>query len=356
MQRSNPAADIRFLQDPILYHAVSIDDVPAAFLDSTRQPPDGTPLAALLQAGFFRRAATVAAAEILATDSGNIEHIFHLLYTRLACLVLISKPDIAVQEAHPLIDVLSRNPAKAKDLLPRIPWELRLLLVRLESIGVPDGGRGGVMSLYALANEARAHITTASAADDTKVELWKARLADLGLRVSDTLVEMGELETARRHLNTLARTSPDELAYRKALLLIRIGDVSGAQRCLDQMVSSGSKATLDVLLLVANGESSLAVDAWRGLMDTELEHALAVSNATVGSIYMGNIVGALGGLERAVETLPPFPGLLFNLSTVYELCTERGLERKTALMQQLATRDLGPLCGGAERSILDFKL
>ncbi|KAH0376543.1 hypothetical protein KCU92_g9725, partial [Aureobasidium melanogenum] len=45
---------------------------------------------------------------------------------------------------------------------------------------------------------------TGSFSAASSFSLWKYRLADLGLRVAGELIEMGELETAKRHLDTLS--------------------------------------------------------------------------------------------------------------------------------------------------------
>ena len=50
--------------------------------------------------------------------------------------------------------------------------------------------------------------------DDAR--LWSARLRDLGLRIADALVEMGELETANRHLDSLPDSDTSHIIYRKA--------------------------------------------------------------------------------------------------------------------------------------------
>nr|XP_023900343.1 uncharacterized protein LOC112012193 [Quercus suber] len=354
---TKPALDLRFLQSPSLYHALSTEDVPKAYLDSAQLPPESASLEDLLQLGCFRRAASVAVSQILKSSPSDVEHVFQLLYTRLACLVLVSRPDIAAQEANPLTDLLGRNPAGARDLLPHIPWELRLLLVRLQSVNASDGGRRCVMSLYGLASEVRGRLAIAETTGrDADIQPWKARLEDLGLRVTDSLVEMGELATAKRHLETMVTANIGDYAYRKALLLLKMGDIRVAQKTVDQMETGTKKQTLVALLLIANGEMSSAIEAWRSILQDEPDQAVAVSNMAVSLLYTGDIIGAREVFENAVETLPSFPGLLFNLSTVYELCTERGLELKTALTRRLASKPLGPQSGGWEATNFDLKL
>jgi len=354
-QRLDANVDLRFLQDPNIYHPLPTDDVAPAFSNSKQQPQPGTPLTTLLQHGHFRRAAEDAANELLRCASNGADRILQLLYTRLACLVLVSRTDLAAQEAIPLIDLLSRNPPGAEDVVPRIPWELRLLLVRLQSIGAADGGRRGVMAMYALAAEVRAHLNNVDV-DEAEHSRWAGRLRDLGLRVADALVEMGELETANRHLDTLTNANADEIAYRKALLRARVGDVAGAQNCVKKLQDEHRRASLKALLKVADGELSNASDTFQALVEQQTERSLLANNLAVSMLYTGHIIDSRRVLKDLSTQQPGFSALLFNLSTVYELCTERAVDRKTALAQAMAAKAPGPDSGGWEKATFEFKL
>ncbi|KAK4619546.1 hypothetical protein CLAFUW4_11482 [Fulvia fulva] len=356
-QQKRPALNLGFLQNGDLYHQLFVNDVPKAFLESPSQPSLEASLSELLQGGHFRRAAEKALRDLLAHHGSDSLLILHLLYTRLACLVLISRPDLAAQEALPLLDMMARNPPGVQVIVQIMPWELRLLLVRLQSIGAADGGRRGIMALYALSAEARANLRDARTnGDNDNTAIWTNRLQDLGLRVCDALVEMGELETATRHLDTLADIDPDNLAYRKALLKVRVGDVSGARRCAEQMHDAGRKKGLEALFEVADGNYSSAIRGWQMLTEEHAGHESFTQNAAVSLLYTGRITSAQDVLEDLSARLPMFPTLLFNLSTVYELCTERAIDRKTALVQRAAEQEPGPDSGGWERSTFEFKL
>lgn len=354
---SKPIVDLSFLQDRAHFHQLPTDDVPEAFLNSRNQPPPGTSLKELLLQGHFRRAAGGAVEDLFKCSPGNSNQIFELLYTRLACLVLISRPDLASNEAAPLTEVLARNSPGASDIVSLIPWELRLLLVRLQSITAADGGRRGVMALYALAAEVRSHVTEAKEAKNTReLNLWSGRLRDLGLRVVDTLVEMGELETATRHLDTLIDAEADELGYRKALLRLRVGDVAGAQRSIDNLRDPVQRASLQASLKVADGDFSQALNSWQQLADEHPDHAEFSSNLAVCLLYTGRISQAHEVFEELARSSSTFPGLMFNLGTVHELCTEHAITRKTALAQQTAAKQPAPASGGWERANFEFKL
>jgi tetratricopeptide (TPR) repeat protein len=351
--------DLQFLLDRRLYHQLPSNEVAPGFADSKHQPPLGAPLENLIQAGHFRRAAETALIDLLSSSAGDANRIFKLLYTRLACLVVISRPELAADEAVPLTEFLNRNTPDAKDILPLIPWELRLLLVRLQSIAASDDGRRAIMSLYALASEVRSHLSDAKAENDqTAVQAWSDRLSDLGLRVADTLVEAGELETAARHLNTLSGMPADVINSRKALLSMRTGDLSSAEEPLDEMTPGLSKEIHQALLQTTEGDFTKAVEAWRALAEQHPDNELLGQNLSACLLYTGHIAEARSILEGIVRDTPAFPALLFNLSTVYELCTNRAVERKTGLSQFLAQRTppSTAMSGGWERTNADFKL
>lgn len=336
---------------------MTTEDIASAFLNSIHRPPVETSLPDLLKGGHFRRAAEAALTAILQSPPTAAEHIFQLLYTRLACLVLIHRPDIAAAEALPLVELSARNLPGAQDIVDLVPWELRLLLVRVQSIGAADGGRRSIMALYALAGEVRANLRLARKDDDeSEIDLWRSRLCEVGLRVCDALVEMGELETATRHLDTLTDVDSDELAYRKALLRLRVGDVAGSERCAQKLKDDIKRKCLEALLRVADGDHEDAVAKWQALIDDHPDHEQFAFNAAVSLLYTGHIAAARDLLEDQAKNMSMSPTLLFNVSTVYELCTERATEKKTALIQQAAARQPDPASGGWERATFDFKL
>jgi tetratricopeptide (TPR) repeat protein len=312
----------------------------------------------LLEGGHFRRAAEVAMRAIVQCPSDVASQILPLFYTRLACLVLISRQDFALQEALPLLEILATNTHEAQAVVAQIPWELRLLLARLQMVGAADGSRRGIMTLYVLATEARAALYNAREGEDSStIDLWSARLQDLGFRVGDALVEIGEIETADRHLDSLVGIcSSEELQYRKALLRVRLGDSAGAERSAAKLSDGSRKQSLQALLHITRGDYSDAIESWQSLIDEYPNHELFAQNAAVSMLYMGHIRSTRDALEDIAQRLPMFPALLFNLSTVYELCSERAAERKSNLVQASATRNPQPASGGWEHANIEFKL
>lgn len=240
--------DLRFLQDPRAYHReLPEDEVIPAFLQSDHKPAPNTPLPELLRKGHFRIAADHALRAILRLDTGQPEHLFRLIHCRLACLVLVGRPELAADEAVVLLDFLSSNTVQSRTILPIVPWELRVLIVRLQSIAAQDGGRRAIMATYALASESRTHLKNVKlAGDGEEIKTWTERLHDLGLRIADTLVEIGELETADRHLDTLTADDPDEVLVRKAVLQLRGGHIARARQSIPQIKNDQKRSLLEV--------------------------------------------------------------------------------------------------------------
>ncbi len=118
-------------------------------------PSVSSPLDTLLLSGHYRLAAIAAARNIVtAASPSDYETLFHLVHVRLACLCLIKEHALAAQESKVLGDLNSafyRHPLTNVHL---VPWELRLLVVRLTALGYGEW-RKGVMGYYELARECR---------------------------------------------------------------------------------------------------------------------------------------------------------------------------------------------------------
>ncbi|OQO01289.1 hypothetical protein B0A48_12842 [Cryoendolithus antarcticus] len=187
-------------------------------------------------------------------------------------------------------------------------------------------------------------------------QTWSSRLTDLGLRVADAFVEMGELETATRHLDSLLDVDKDEVNFRKALLRVRLGDIDGAQRSIERIASEELRDMVNALLTIANDDWRDAVDAWKSAGEKYSMSDFLQQNAAVCLMYTGRLAESLDILERLAEEHDAYPALLFNLSTVYELCTERAVDRKISLATSLAAKSATPSSGGWARSNADFNL
>ncbi|KAI1360809.1 hypothetical protein F5Y08DRAFT_316551 [Xylaria arbuscula] len=386
--------DFSFLLKPEIYHQVSPLNIPPPFRDPARQPAADTPIPALLAAGHFRAAAIAAAQELTNSSSSSTSsstsqplaptdhaRIFDLLYVRLSCLCLIDAVPLAAQEAKAFEDLNSVFYADPDSGTHLAPWALRILVVRLQTIGFGDPRRA-VMSYYELAREARAEIASAGRAHDhSAAETWKRRLVDLGIRVAGALIEMDDLAGAVAHLASLPEangvgggTEADRtrLAVSRALLWLHLGDVDAARRCVSG-ISSGDgdggsgigERVVDALADMADGEYAIALDKWQVLRDemreTGVQDEMVGVNTAVCLLYTGRMSEGRDLLEQLVDAGQTSHTLLFNLTTMYELCSDRAKNLKMRLASRVARLEAPAMAegrggGGWEKTNADFKL
>ncbi|KAG4443406.1 hypothetical protein IFR05_001085 [Cadophora sp. M221] len=388
--------DFSFLLRPEIYHPLTLLDVPPPFRVTSSQISPSTPLLVLMSSGHFR-AAAIKAASLLTSSTPSIPpsnhaQIFELVYVRLASLTLCNQTALAAQEVKALEDLNSAYYRNESDGTHLAPWELRVLAVRLQGMGFNDARRG-VVGYYDLAREARGSLSGLKKSRregqdgedegkrvelDTEIELWENRLAELGIRVASALIEMEDLEGATRFMCTLK--DPSRLWIHKALLWLCIGDVEAARACVVQRGErqlgdeNGGGSERDVILALAamaDSEFEKAVEIWRGLIegvtdsadadedDEEGEKAMWRQNLGVCYLYLGRMDEARTLLESLITTSHSFHALTFNLSTIYELCTERSRALKIGLAEKVAgMSDGGGGTGGRgwEKVNGDFKL
>lgn len=240
-----------------------------------------------------------------------------------------------------------------------VPWELRVLVVRLAALGYGEW-RKGVMGYYELARECREAFSKSE--DDAEKEVWRTRLRDCGVRVANVLVEMGDLEGAGRHLAGLDAGGDDaqDVRLMETLVWLRLGDIAAARRCLSSVSASSTPdalldGTLHALIHLADGSYASAVSAFSALHTTFPSDAMVAQNLAVSLLYTGRIAEARALLQDLAGESPPFHSLVFNLSTIYELCTERNRDSKMGLAEQMAARK-GDGSVGWEMSNANFKL
>ncbi len=214
----------------------------------------------------------------------------------------------------------------------------------LQGVGYGDGRRG-VGGYYDLAREVRVEVK--KAANPEEKQMWKERLKELGLCVANAMIEMGDTGTAIRHLESLRpRNGKDEvLEGRLALLYINIGNVNAARRCVPDI----STSHLRPLFLMADGRYADAAEQWKALPSSDL----ATQNLAVCLFYTGKVDETLELLDHLIEKGRSFHALTFNLATVYELCSEKGSQRKEYLAERVSKGIEQK--GGGERSVIDFK-
>lgn len=309
------------------------------------------------------------------TSPTDQETIVSLLYVRLACLSLIGETALAAQESNALQDF---NGPFYRDSqgTSLVPWELRVLATRLQGLAADDWRRT-IMGYYKLASECRYEVGKQAISDEEKV-MWEKRLSDLGIRVANACVEMGDLETAVRHLKTLERDH-DRNSSRLALLYLKIGDVETARRC----IGDEEDDVFEALCAVADGDYDGAIEAWRRLKERDPDNVMAIQNLAACLLYAGKIeevrdqMAIWNSRSRAsslhannlrgqqarsiLETLvddkaSSVADLTFNLCTLYELCTEKSRDRKMDLARKLAEIEPSSAGPGWERTTAELKL
>lgn len=305
-----------YLLRPEIYHPLTQVEIPPAFRSEFSRPSQHdsleTSLATLddlLMKGHFLPAAHFSAAILTspALSQNDYPSIFHLLYIRLASLELTGNTVLAAQEAKALEDLNSSFYLLDADLEtagsvrrqsggaggPRhiVPWDFRVLAVRLQSIGFGDSRRS-IAGLYELGLEARKQLLRPGIGQQEHGK-WRERLADLGIRVVNALIEMGDLDAARRSLANTEPPRQDDTSRiaRLALLNLRIGDIDAARQQLES-ISGAEGGLLKPLLSMAEGRYVDAAGEWksiRGSHSYNADEAMVTQNLAVCLLYAGKL-------------------------------------------------------------------
>ena len=322
-------------------------------------PPPSTPISSLLASGHFRAAALLSARQLAAPPSVqaplNAAQVLALWHIRLASLSLLAFEHLASDEARALGDAVDgevyRSPVDGESI---VPWGLRVLAVRLQARAEGDLGRA-VIAMHVLAREARRRARQIDEDTTDERRLWGERLADLHVRIVSLLVELGDLEGAERLLQSgkvsVSKENTqqhDLLSSRLFLLYLHIGNIAKAKETMAEAETdrSGMTIALKPLLGVSEGEHELG--------EEQTDDEAALQNLAIHKLYSGDLTGAKNMLADAVERGLRFPTLLFNLSTIFELRTDRAKELKMGLGKHLGSRDDTAL--GAEHSVTDLKV
>ena len=314
-----------FLLRPEIYHPLAPLNVPNAFRNSPKQPDATAKLDDLLSNGHFRAAAIAAVQELTgsgayeAVDPTDSHRIFNLLYTRLMCLTLIDATPLAAQEVKALEDLSdARTYVDDQTGEHLVPWELRILNVRLQALGFGDPRRA-VMSYHDLAREARDHARKATAQhDNSSSELWKTRLQELGVLVAGALIDMDDLAGAAHHLQSLRERGDGQVTLSKCLMWLHLGDVDKARECARHITKSATETEKLVMALcdMADEKYESALVKWQELKECMPGDEMAGVNTAVCLLYLG----------RMQEVLPRSLGHSHSLYTLDANVTYRAEE------------------------------
>lgn len=154
------------------------------------------------------------------------------------------------------------------------------------------------MGYYDLARDARERVKGSIGKER---EMWQHRLSDLGIRVGNALMEIGDLVGAARHFETLrSKQSDSDKPHlgKLAMLYLRLGDVTAARKCIEirenTLAARLRDRILRPLLTMAEGRYEDAISEWRELQ-THLKDELVTQNLAVCLLYAGR-------LEEVCET------------------------------------------------------
>ena len=338
---------------------------------STSIPESLAKVEKLLSNGEFPSAAHTAAGILTspALDPTNIKTIVDLLSIRYSCLELIGNTLAAAQESKVLEDLNSefyyivpltalslKSQKETTSSLPThiLPFSLRLQASRLQSIGFSDPRRA-ISALYDLGLECREHLALSDISSNER-ELWERRLTELGVRVVNALIEINDLECAKRTLKGLRSKNDLSWTVRMGLLLMKIGDISAAKELLHS--SSETSKMLMPLLATIEGRFEDAICEWQDFSTHNQEtylKSIIQQNLAVNYLYAGRLGDARQLMEAAVEKGEGYGSLTFNLATVYELSSEKSRDLKISLAARVASQDRTMLTSRGMTNA-DFKL
>lgn len=301
---------------------------PPLFLPATA---DSAPNDAILlfNQGHYRAAAEAVAGRLSQPPPPSQEELLRLFHTRLIALVKLNHISLAATEAYAFEDVQSPYYRIENTDECILPWELRVLVIRLQSLGHSGTKGGGVGTLYELVREARVSCRDARSSDNEMI--WRRRLEQLGWITVEMLIEGGDLKGAMRQMKGLkVRGREEQWANRMALLLMKTGDLDGARRALDQI--DGSTRTLEAVLKICEGETSASAK----ILDEVDSTIASANNIAIADFYGGHVEKSVDTLSLLVQEGKINREAIFNLSTCYELMAEHAVkERKQQLIQKV---------------------
>ncbi len=148
--------------------------------------------------------------------------------------------------------------------------------------------------------------------------------------------KVDDLPGAAHHLGTPKERADGSSRWRKHSLWLHLGDVEAARRSLDPGASTAK--VVEALCDMAEGEYGSALIRWRELRETSGSEMIGV-NMAVCLLYVGKMQEGKEILETMVDSGLSSHTLLFNLTTMDELCTERSRNLKLGLAEKVAALD-----------------
>ncbi|OSD04792.1 hypothetical protein PYCCODRAFT_1363432 [Trametes coccinea BRFM310] len=309
----------------------------------------GGELHPMIMTNSWRAIARQARDRIVEADPEDVPYILSLWYLRLSSLARMRLFNQTSAECTNLFAVLNAvEPRETREyLFDRIlPFELDVLHARLkywagDHVGYLD-------ALAALLRRCKAKARGARA-DQTAAGMWTERGARVCLIIASQLVEMRDYPAAAKLLEPLCvqpgGVSSPALRSAVARVYLQGGYVAMAAKHFaavaeDPTADPVQKAMNAALFASAEGDWGRATAELQRILAADPENFAAVNNLAVALFNQGRLQEGIQVLEAALQTSPativtaePF---LFNLSTLYELRSAAGADKKRELLIEVA--------------------
>ncbi|KDR80719.1 hypothetical protein GALMADRAFT_91300 [Galerina marginata CBS 339.88] len=296
----------------------------------------------------WRALARMARDRLVTSDPSDLTLILGLWHLRLSCLARLRLFNQTSAECTNLFAVLNAiDPQEAREyVFERIlPFELEVMQTRLKYWA--GDHMGYLDALNALLKKCRTKCRQ-SGNDATLVPMWKERGARVCLIIASQMVEMKEITAATKLLEPLCEqgdTSNPALRSSVARIYLQGGNLQMAEKHFalvenDRTADETLKKMNAAILASAQGEWSEASEVLKEILDNDANNFAAVNNLSVALLSQGKLKEGIEVLEAALHASPasvvvaePF---LFNLSTLYELRSTNGFEKKKKLLVEAA--------------------
>ncbi|KAF5361976.1 hypothetical protein D9756_002342 [Leucocoprinus leucothites] len=317
----------------------------------------------LVMTNSWRTLGKMARDRIVASNPADVENILDLWYLRLASLARLRLSNQTAAECTNLFAVLNAiEPVDHRVYVFEkiLPFELEVMYARIkywsgDHMGYLDALSALLRKCKRKAREAATIAKTESEAQEIK-DMWKERGARISLILASQLVEMKDFTAATKLLEPLctqlshtggphSTITNSHLRSAIARIYIQGGNVQLAAHhfgivAQDPNADESLKKLNDAILSAAEGEWERSVQVLKNMIEEDADNFVAVNNLGVALLSQGKLKEAIEVLERALKSSPstvvvaePF---LFNLSTLYELRSAAGLEKKKDLLIEVA--------------------
>ncbi|KAI0731358.1 hypothetical protein C8Q76DRAFT_612246 [Earliella scabrosa] len=303
----------------------------------------------MVMTNSWRAIARQARDRIVEADPEEVSYILSLWYLRLSSLARMRLFNQTSAECTNLFNVLHaiEPPETRAFLFDRVlPFELEVLYAKLKYWA--GDHMGYLDALAALLHRCKAKARAAKS-DQAAAGMWTERGARVCLILASQLIEMKDFAAAAKLLEPLCLQSDNVTspALRSAVARIYLqgGYVAMAATHFAAVAEDPSADPMQkimnaALFASAEGDWPRATTELEKILAADPENFVAVNNLAVALLNQGKLKEGIEVLEAALRSSPativtaePF---LFNLSTLYELRSASGADKKRELLVEVA--------------------